>query len=435
MNKRILNIAVPNIISNITIPLLGLVDLALVGHLENELYIGAISLGGMIFNFIYWGFSFLRMGTSGFVAQAYGKRQLNETINLLGRAFFVALSGAFLLILLQKGIGWLSFTIINGSEEVEALAREYFYIRIWAAPATIGIYGLTGWFIGMQNARFPMFIAITVNALNIGFNIFLIKVVGMKSDGVALGTVMAQYSGLILGLTLLKTSYGKLFKYWNRKAILQLKALKLFYSVNKDIFIRTICLIFVLSFFTAKSAANGDMLLAVNTLLMQFFTIFSYLVDGFAYAGEALVGKYTGARDRQKLLKVIRYLFYWAIAIALPFTLLYIFGGKILLQALTNEQDVIRLASKYMFWVWMLPVLTFAAFIWDGIYIGATASTGMRNSMLISTLFIFLPVYFIAQHYLGNHGLWLAFMTFMLSRGITQSFLAKKAVLNKIPAQ
>src|SRR6056297_3060064 len=214
MNKKILNIAIPNIISNITIPLLGLVDLALVGHLENELYIGAISLGGMIFNFIYWGFSFLRMGTSGFVAQAYGKRQLNETINLLGRAFFVALSGAFLLILLQKGIGWLSFTIINGSEEVEALAREYFYIRIWAAPATIGIYGLTGWFIGMQNARFPMFIAITVNALNIGFNIFLIKVVGMKSDGVALGTVMAQYSGLILGLTLLKTSYGKLFKYW-----------------------------------------------------------------------------------------------------------------------------------------------------------------------------------------------------------------------------
>ncbi len=433
MNKRILNIAVPNIISNITIPLLGLVDLALVGHLENELYIGAISLGGMIFNFIYWGFSFLRMGTSGFVAQAYGKRQLNETINLLGRAFFVALSGAFLLILLQKGIGWLSFTIINGSEEVEALAREYFYIRIWAAPATIGLYGLTGWFIGMQNARYPMFIAITVNALNIGFNIFLIKVVGMKSDGVALGTVMAQYSGLILGLVLLKTSYGKLFKYWNRKAILQLKALKLFYSVNKDIFIRTICLIFVLSFFTAKSAANGDMLLAVNTLLMQFFTIFSYLVDGFAYAGEALVGKYTGARDGQKLRKVIRYLFYWATAIALPFTILYIFGGKSLLQMLTNEVDVIQLAGKYMFWVWMLPVLTFAAFIWDGIYIGATASTGMRNSMLISTLFIFLPVYFVAQHYLGNHGLWLAFMTFMLSRGMTQTLLAKKAVLNKIP--
>ncbi|MFP4023130.1 MAG: MATE family efflux transporter [Thiohalospira sp.] len=268
MNRRILYIAIPNIISNITIPLLGIIDLSLVGHLESKVYIGAVALGSMIFNFIYWGFSFLRMGTSGFTAQSFGKRDIKESFQLLYRALFVGLAGAVALLILQKPIEWLSFIIINGSDSVEHFASEYFYIRIWAAPATIAIYSVTGWFIGMQNAKIPMIIAITINLLNIAFNVTLVKLLGMKSDGVALGTVFAQYSGLIVASVFLFNHKKRLVKYFNFKEIIQIDKLKIFFNVNKDIFIRTMSLVFALSFFTAKSAKYGDTLLAVNTLLL-----------------------------------------------------------------------------------------------------------------------------------------------------------------------
>jgi len=234
MNKRILRLAIPNIISNITIPLVGMVDLAVLGHLESEKYIGAIAVGGIIFNVLYWGFGFLRMGTSGFTAQAYGERKFNEVMNQLGRSVIVALGGAALLILLTGPIGWISFKLINGSAEVETLAREYYRIRILAAPATLGLYALTGWFIGMQNTRFPMIIAILVNVLNVLFNLYFIYGLGMKSDGVAWGTVVAQYSGAIMGLFLFFRYYRKLLKYWSRKALFQMQALTRFFLVNRD---------------------------------------------------------------------------------------------------------------------------------------------------------------------------------------------------------
>jgi len=432
MNKRILNIAIPNIISNITIPLLGIVDLALVGHLDSKVYIGAIAIGTMIFNFIYWGFSFLRMGTSGFTAQAYGKRNLEESTLILSRSLIVAFAGALLLLLLQIPIAWLSFKIINGSTEVEYFARQYFFIRIWAAPATIGLYAITGWFIGMQNSRFPMIIAIIINALNIAFNILLIRVFGMKSDGVALGTVFAQYSGFIISIILLLKYYGKLSKYINLVKAMQAKALKMFYLVNKDIFIRTIFLIFILSFFTAVSASKGDTTLAVNTLLLQFFTIFSYITDGFAYAGEAIVGKYYGANDKKNLYKATKLLFLWGIALSLIFTIVYAFFNDKLILLFTNNKIVIEQVKPYLFWTILLPLASFSAFIWDGIYIGATASAGMRNSMLFSSIVIFLPLYYIFNNLWGNNGLWFAFLLFMLSRGIFQSIMAKKSIFNKI---
>jgi len=432
MNKKILNIAIPNIISNITIPLLGLVDLALVGHLEDKIYIGAISLGGMIFNFLYWGFSFLRMGTSGFAAQAYGQRNLKECTLILSRGLFVAAIGAVLLILLQIPIAKLSFSILDGSSGVEKYASSYFYIRIWAAPATIGLYALMGWFIGMQNARFPMMIAILINILNILFNILFIKVFGMKSDGVALGTVLAQYSGLLFGIFLLIKYYKRLLPHWNMHEMLQLKALKLFYSVNKDIFIRTICLIFVLSFFTAKSAQSGDTILAVNTLLLQFFTIFSYIVDGFAYAGEAIVGRYYGARNKSMVIEAVKKLFSWGVGLSLPFALIYTFAGHHLIYLLTDNIEVIKASQPFMVWVYILPLATFAAFIWDGVYIGATASAGMRNAMLISTLLFFFPIYYLIFPILSNHGLWLAFVLFMFSRGAVQTVLAPKIIFKPL---
>ncbi|MCK5028850.1 MAG: MATE family efflux transporter [Bacteroidales bacterium] len=432
MNRRILNIAIPNIISNITIPLLGIVDLALVGHLESKVYIGAIAIGSMIFNFIYWGFSFLRMGTAGFAAQSFGKKDFRESFYILYRALFVGFIGAIFLLIIQRPIDLLSFSIINGSDEVEFFARQYFNIRIWAAPATIALYSISGWYIGMQNAKIPMIIAITVNLLNVGFNVLFIKVFGMKSDGVALGTVLAQYSGLIIALVFLSKHSGRLRLYLNMKEILQQNALKRFFNVNKDIFIRTISLVFALSFFTAKSAKYGDTLLAVNTLLLQFFMIYAHVVDGFAFAGEALAGKYFGARDKTNLIKASKLLFYWGLLIAGIFTIAYYFGDNLLLKILTDNSEVIQNIQPYLFWIYLIPVITFGAFIWDGIFIGVTASASMRNAMLISTFLIFLPAYFILHHYFYNHGLWAAFLLFMIARFVTLSIFASKHIYQKL---
>lgn len=345
MNKKILNLAFPNIISNITVPLLGMVDLAIVGHLESEKYIGAIALGGILFNFIYWGFGFLRMGTSGFTAQAYGARDLQETVVTLGRALTVGFLGAALVIILQVPIEKICFLIINGSPEVESLAVEYYYIRIWAAPATIGMYALTGWFIGMQNARFPMIISIVVNLINVVVSYILVYYGGMKSDGVALGTVIAQYLGLILGVILFVRYYGRLYKYWSVKLFKKVEPFRRFMVVNRDILIRTLLLIFVFSFFTAVSAESGDAQLAINTLLLQFFMLFSYLIDGFAYAAEALVGRYTGSKNSTLLKKSVQHLFLWGLGISIPFSMVYLIAGNRLLYLLTSQVDVIALAA------------------------------------------------------------------------------------------
>jgi len=428
LNRKILNLAIPNIISNITIPLLGIVDLAIMGHLGSEIYIGAIALGGMIFNFIYWGFSFLRMGTSGFTAQAYGAGDKNEMITILSRAMLVALFGSILIILLQNPISFLSFLMINGSPEIEQLAAEYFHIRIWAAPATLGLYALTGWFLGMQNARIPMVIAIVINILNLIFNLIFVYGLGMRADGVALGTLISQYIGLIMALIFFFKYFKKLAVFWSYADLMVWEPIKRFFMVNKDIFIRTICLIFTFSFFTARSASENDTILAVNTLLLQFLLFFSYLIDGFAYAAEALVGKYVGAKEPENLKKAIRSLFKWGLVVSIPFTMIYALGGDYILYLLTDNEKLILLSHEYMFWIILVPVITFPAFIWDGIYIGATAAVEMRNALLVATIFIFIPAYFIATPILGNHGLWLALMLFMVSRGILLTMYSKRII-------
>ncbi|MEA1898760.1 MAG: MATE family efflux transporter [Bacteroidota bacterium] len=430
MNRKILRLAIPSIISNISIPLLGMVDLALVGHLEGIEYIGGLALGTMIFNFIYWGFGFLRMGTTGLTSQAYGSRNLRESILILSRSLLIGGMGGLFILLLQKPIAMISFYFLEGSEEVEILAREYFYIRIWAAPATLGLYSIMGWFIGMQNTRFPMIITIFVNLLNLGFNLFFVFYMGMKSDGVALGTVLAQYGGLLLSFILYWKYYRKLNRHWSYPKMIDARALKKFFSLNKDIFIRTLFLIFAFSFFTAKSATMGNEILAINTLLLQYFMFFSYLIDGFAYAAEALSGKYIGARDTVRLKQTIVRLFVWGALISIPFSLSYFAGGKFILGLLTNNHDLIESALPYLFWVALVPVITFPAFLFDGIFIGATASTGMRNSMIIATLLFYLPVYYLLKNSLGNHGLWLAFMCFMIGRGVLMWMRLKKEVLS-----
>jgi len=429
MNRKILDLAIPNIISNITVPLLGIVDLILMGHLGDKVYIGAIALGGMIFNFIYWGFSFLRMGTSGFTAQAFGRGNQQEIIVTLSRALLVGLLASLLVILLQYPIDKLSFWLIDGSTDVEHYASRYFYIRIWAAPATISLYAFTGWFIGMQNARIPMIVAIAINVLNIGFNLFFVFVLGMKSDGVAWGTLLAQYAGLALSIYFFKKYYGHFLKSWEKKAMMNLTELKQFFRVNKDIFIRTMALIFAMSFFTAKSAEANDTILAVNTILFQFFLFFSYFIDGFANAGEALAGRYIGAGDKKNLVRSVRLIFYWSMGISLLFSGLNAGAGKLILRLMTSNSVIISEAIPYLGWIVIIPIISFVAFIWDGIYVGATVSNHLRNSILIA-LIVFLVVYYVTRISLGNHGLWLALSCFLLVRSIYLSWFARKSIFD-----
>ena len=407
-----------------------MVDLSVLGHLNSDVYIGAIAIGGMIFNFLYWGFSFLRMSTSGFTAQSYGNRNFKESANILSRALIVALVGSLFLIALQKPIGILSFHIINGSKEVESLAAQYYYIRIYAAPATLSLYAFIGWYIGMQNTKTPMIIAITINIVNIILDLIFVFVFNMKSDGVAWGTVIAQYSGLIIAVIFFYKYYKRFIKYWNYRAMIKINEIKKFFMVNKDIFIRTLCLIIVFSFFTTESANTNNSILAVNTLLLQFLLLFSYFIDGFAYAAEALTGKFIGANNKIKLKTAINYLFKWGFGLSIPFSIIYLIFGKNILYLLTNNIKIINMSTSYIYWVAFIPIISFAAFLWDGIYVGATASKAMRNTMLLSTLIFFFPVYFLFRETIGNHSLWLAMLLFMASRSISQTILAKKYIFN-----
>jgi len=420
-DRQILHIALPSIVSNITVPLLGLIDVSIVGHLGAASYIGAIAVGGMLFNMIYWLFGFLRMGTGGLTAQAYGRHDLQEVTRILLRSLSISLLLALALLLLQYPIRNIAFMCMDTSEEVQQLATLYFHICIWGAPATLGLYGFTGWYIGMQNSRFPMFIAITQNIVNIAASLFFVFVLKMKVEGVALGTLVAQYAGLGMACLLWLAYYRPLRKYLRQKALFDRTEMKRFFQVNRDIFFRTLCLIAVTVFFTSTGAAYGDVVLAVNALLMQLFTLFSYFMDGFAYAGEALTGKYIGAKDDQSLRLTIRHLFKWGIALSLLFTLLYGAGGKSFLGLLTNDTSVISASEEYIYWVLAIPLAGFSAFLLDGICIGATATHLMLRSMLVASASFFL-LYYGLHDTLGNHALWMAFIVYLALRGIVQAF-------------
>ena len=426
-NKRILKIAIPSIISNITVPLLGLIDVTIVGHLGAPSYIGAIAVGGMLFNIIYWIFGFLRMGTSGMTSQAFGKQDSNEVTRLLIRSVGIGLFLAFCLLLLQYPICKIAFMLIHTTDEVKELATLYFYICIWGAPAMLGLYGFAGWFIGMQNSRFPMYIAITQNIVNIIVSLCLVYLLDMKVAGVATGTLIAQYAGFLMAILLYLRYYKPYKQHITWKEILQKKAMNRFFQVNRDIFFRTLCLVVVTMYFTSAGAAQGEIVLAVNTLLMQLFTLFSYIMDGFAYAGEALAGRYIGAGNQIALHRIVRKLFLWGFGLSLAFTLLYLVGGKAFLGILTNESSVIKEANSYFYWVLAIPLAGFSAFLWDGIFIGATATRQMLISMFIASA-CFFGVYYIFHHLLGNHALWLAFLIYLFMRGIVQTYLGRKVI-------
>ncbi len=430
MNRQILKLAIPNIITNLAVPLLSSVDTMLVGHLDAVYYIGAVAVGGMIFNFVYWGFGFLRMGTTGLTAQAFGAKDRPETVRILLRALVVAAGIALALILFQRAIEWLSFELIHSTEEVALYARSYFRIRIFAAPATLMLYALTGWFLGMQNAKYPLWIALTANISNIVFNLLFVLVWELQSDGVAYGTVVAQYLGLAVALWLLRRMDVQLFKHFSLRVLFHWQRIKPFFAVNRDIFIRTLSLIFVFSFFTAKSAEMGDDILAANAILLNLWMVFSYGIDGFAFAAESLVGKYIGAGNREGLRKLIKRIFGWGAGLGLLFSLAYSVAPEALLRLFTNKENVIALALSYYIWTAAAPVVNSFCYIWDGIYIGATAGKAMRNTMLFSTLLVFLPAFYTGRFYWGNDGIWMAMLLFMAARWLSMQILAGKEVYN-----
>lgn len=428
MNKRILGLAVPSIISNITVPLLGLVDVSIVGHLGSATYIGAIAVGGMLFSMIYWIFGFLRMGTSGLTAQAYGRRDLAEVILSFVRSVGIAFGLGLLLILLQYPILKVAFMLIDATPAIKELASLYFRICIWGAPAVLGLYSFAGWFVGMQNSRFPMYIAITQNVVNIAASLFFVFVWNRGVAGVAMGTLVAQYAGLLMASLLWYGYYRRLWPKLNWKMLTDYEAMRSFFILNRDIFFRTLCLVAVTTYFTSRGAEQGDVILAVNTLLMQLFTLYSYIMDGFAYAGEALTGRYVGAHNRTDLERMIRALFAWGIGLALTFTLLYGIGGSSFLGLLTNEREVLNASSDYFYWVLAIPLAGMAAFLWDGIYIGATASRQMLYSMLVASASFFI-LQGLLQQQMGNHALWMAFIVYLFLRGLVQTGLARKILL------
>lgn len=427
MNKEILRLALPSIITNITVPLLGMVDVAIVGHIGNASYIAAIALATMVFNLIYWNFGFLRMGTSGLTAQAFGANDKAEYLHVLVRGLTIALAAALMLILLQRPIGYLCQKWIHSSEETLALTLTYFYIRIWAAPANLALYALKGWFIGMQNAKTPMWIAIILNIVNIICSLVFVFVLHAGIAGVAWGTVIAQYSGLALAVTLWFVQYGELRHDIRIRESLHWHEMVQFFKINGDIFLRTLCLIAVFTFIPYISAEMGDEVLAANTLLMQLFTLLSYIMDGFAYAGESLVGRFCGAKDEQSLRICIRKLLLWGVGLATAFTILYATCGRALLGILTSDKAVVDKAMEYIIWTILVPFTGFAAFIYDGIYIGATASKAMRNVMFVATG-VFFIAYYALHNSLGNDGLWIAFLLFLTLRGLLMLVREKSVI-------
>lgn len=433
MNQRdqqILKIALPAIVTNITVPLLGLVDTAIVGHMGAAAYIGAVAVGSMIFNLVYWVFGFLRMGTSGMTAQARGRRDFTEVVRLLARSAFVSLAVALLLIVMQWPLCELMLGLISPTPDVRPLAATYFYIVVWGAPASLGLFTLTGWFIGMQNTRLPMLVSIFQNVVNIAVSLLLVYALGMKIEGVALGTVIAQYAGLLLGIGLLLRYYRRLWTGRNLSLAPRLSLLIPFLKVNRDIFLRTLFLVAVNLYFTSAGARQGAVVLAVNTLLMQLYLLFSYVMDGFAYAGEALGGRFWGAGNMAAFHEVVRRLFGWGALMTVLFTLVYVVGGIPFLRLLTDEPLVVEASRDYVWWAYLIPVAGVAAFVWDGIFIGITHTRGMLVSSLVAAVVFFIAVTLLMP-LMGNHGLWLSMLLYLLMRGVVQTRLMFATQLRK----
>ena len=426
LNSQILRLAIPSILANITIPLVGIVDTAIVGHIANATYIGGIAIGTMLFDLLYWNFGFLRVGTSGMTAQAYGRGDGVECARLLTQSVSIALIGAAVLWLIQWMFVTAVLAIVPCSTEVAAFAREYFFIRIWAAPATLSLMAFKGWFIGMQDTVSPMITDIVVNVVNMTVSYVLAVYTPLGALGVAYGTLVAQFTGLLLALVIClfkyKTVVQEVVRQLCDKAIKLLgdKEMKRFMSLNANLFVRSLCFMVVYVGFTSLASQYGDVELAVSTIMMKLFMLFSYFVDGFAYAGEALVGKEWGASrslasSPHRLVRIVRLLFAWSLGVGLLFTLLFAVWSEECYLAMTNDMEVLSRLGDYTGWLIAMPIVSTLAFMWDGVYAGATAGKQIRNAMIYAALG-FVTCYLATYWWLGIQGLYIAYFAHLVAR-------------------
>jgi len=405
------------ILSNVSVPLLGMVDTGVTGHLESPAYLGAVAIGATVFGFLYMGMNFLRMGTTGITAQRFGANDNDGLRVSLGQALIVSLLIAVTLLALQLPIGRLAMSLIGAEPDVEAFALQYFSIRIWSAPGTLANYVLIGWFLGLQNARAPLLIFLTINITNIVLDLWFVLSLGMKVDGVALASVIAEYTGLAVALVFAAKALRARSGHWPFARLFNVRAYAAFFAVNAHLFIRTMALMFTFAFITAQGARLGGLVLAANAILINVQHLTAFALDGFAHAAEALVGKAVGEKRRDALERSVQLALKWSLIFAVGFCLLYIILGPLLIRVLTNLPDVRSTTMRYLPWLIVSPLVSVWAFLYDGVYVGATRSREMRDIMLISAFAVFMPAWYLLQDF-GNHGLWLAFTLFMASRGI-----------------
>lgn len=417
LNKMVLKLALPGILANITIPLMGMVDLAVAGRLGDASFIAAVAISTMLFDLLYWNMGFLRVGVGGMVAQAYGRRDLRDAMRLLTQGLVTSTSIAFIIWIIQTFFVSAVFYFVEASPEVESLAREYYFIRIWAAPATLSLYVFKGFFIGMQNSISSMIVDLVANLTNIAASIYFALFTPMGFAGIAMGTLVAQYAGALTASLLLVIYYGKLFKYFNFKESFDLERIKKFFSVNVNIFIRSVCFLFIYVSFTILASTYGDLLLAVCTIVLKIMMFYSFFLDGFAYAGQALTGRFIGAGDRKMVVRTVKNVFAWGAAVGAISALVYSIEGETFVRLLTNDAEVVLSCGPHILWLVVMPIVSCTAFTWDGIYIGATATAAIRNSMIWSVLLFFLT-YYSLKPLIGVHALWSAFMMHLVVRSL-----------------
>lgn len=428
INRQILRLAVPSILANITIPLVGIVDTAIVGHLSDAAAIGGIAIGTMLFDLLYWNFGFLRVGTSGLTAQAYGAGDSAACRKILTQSLTIALIAALGIWAIQWVFVNAVLAVVPCSAEVATVAKEYFFVRIWAAPATLMLFAFKGWFIGMQDTKSPMSIDILVNVVNMFASYYLAVYTPLGIVGVAHGTFIAQYAGLTLAVLILVFRYH-IIHIGLREMIDAMRGpeIKRMMALNGNLFIRSLCFMIVYVGFTSLASLYGDTELAVSSVLMKLFMFFSFFVDGFAYAGEALVGKEFGltakrsnsetvsVRPGSDLTSIVRSLFYWAIGVGVLFTLIYAVWGDESIAAMTDDIAVLTAAHKYMGWLIAMPLVSALAFMWDGVYVGATAGVQIRNAMIWAAV-AFVGGYLLTYHWCGIQALYIAYFAHLIAR-------------------
>jgi MATE family multidrug resistance protein len=421
-------IALPMILSNVSVPLLGMVDTGVTGHLDNAAYLGAVAVGSTIFGFLYTGVNFLRMGTTGIAAQRYGAGDVQGVRTSLGQALIVALMIAILLLALRRPIGDLALGLLGAGSAVTGYAREYFSIRIWSAPATLANFALIGWFIGLQNARIPLLIVVVTNITNIVLDFVLVLGFGMKVAGVATATVAAEYLGVAVGLGIAAAELGRRGGRWHAAELTTVKAYAGFLSINASLFVRTMALMLTFAFVTAQGARQGGLVLAANAILMNLQNLLSFALDGFAHAAEALVGKAVGAKSREALERAVAVTLRWSLYVACGFCIFFLAGGPLLIDLLTDLPQVREATLRYLPWIILSPLVSVWPFLYDGVFVGATRAREMRDIMLFSAFVVFIPSWYLLR-FLGNDGLWLSFMLFMASRGAGMHYYYRRRVI------